>query len=66
MFTVCFLVGKVAKVAYFTRVDGCAHCLIFIFVYTLSVAKVAEVAGLSGVEGPIRCLYYVCRRLFGR
>ena len=66
MFAVGFLVGKVAKVAYFTGVQGLDHCLIFIFVYALSVAKVAEVAGLMGVEGPVRCLIYVCSRLFGR
>ena len=66
MFTVCFLVGKVAKVAYFTRVEGCAHCLIFIFVYALSVAKVAEVKRLVWVKGHIPCLVYVCSWLLGR
>ena len=59
------LVGKVAKVAYFTGVEGCAHCQRFIFVYALSVAKVAEVARLVGVEGPDHCLVYVCSGLFG-
>ena len=66
MLAVGYLVGKVAKVAYFTGVEGCARCLIFIFLYTLSVAKIAEVAGFSGVQGPVRCLIYVCRVLFGR
>ena len=66
MFAVGILVGKVAKVAYFTRVKGCAHCLIFIFVYALSVAKVAEVARLVGVKGPTPCLVYVCSWLLGR
>ena len=64
MFILCFLVGKVAKVAYFTRVVGCAHCLIFSFVYALSVAKVAEVERLVWVKEPIPCLvyFYSCLR----
>ena len=66
MFTLCFLVGKVAKEAYFTRVVGCAHCLIFSFVYALSVAKVAEVKRLVWVKGHIPCLVYVCSWLVGR
>ena len=65
MFTVCFFVGKVAKVAYFTRVEGCAQCLIFIFVFALSVAKVAEVKRLVWVKGHIPCLVYVCSWLLG-
>ena len=48
MFAVGFLVCKVAKVAYITRVGGCAHCLRFIFAFALSVVKVADVARLVG------------------
>ena len=66
MFTVCLLVGKVAKVAYITRVNGCAHCLIFIFVYALSVAKVADGKRLVWGKGPIPCLVYVCTWLLSR
>ena len=66
MFTVCFLGCKVAKVAYFTRVVGCANCRIFIFVYALSVAKVVEVERLVWVKGPIPFLVYVCSWLLGR
>ena len=51
MFAVGFLVGKVAKVAYITGVEGCAHWLIFIYVFALSVVKVAEVAGFMGWRG---------------
>ena len=64
MLAVGYLVGKVAT--YLTGVEGCARCLIFIFLYTLSVAKIAEVAGLSGVQGPVRCLIYVYSVLFCR
>ena len=51
MFAVGFLVGKVAKVVYITWVLGCAHWLIFILVFALSVVKVAEVAGFMGWRG---------------
>ena len=44
MFAVRFLLCKVSKVAYFTKVEGSDQCLKFICVYVLSVAKVAEVA----------------------
>ena len=66
MLAVGYLVGKVAKVAYLTGVEGCARCLIFIFVYTLSVAKISEVTGFSGVQGPVQCLIYVYSVLFCR
>ena len=48
MFAVGLLVGKVAKVAYITGVEGCEHWLIFIYVFALSVVKVAEVAWFLG------------------
>ena len=60
------LVGKVAKVAYFSGVEECDRCLRFILVYVLSVAKVAEIAELMGVEGVVQCLFNVCSGLLGK
>ena len=54
MFTFVFgwLVGKVAKVEWFSGVEGFALFLIFIIAFNLSVA-VAEVLGLMGVQEPV-------------
>ena len=54
MFTFAFgwLVGKVAKVAWFSGVEGFALCLIFIIALNFSVV-VPEVLGLMGVQEPV-------------
>ena len=45
MFTMAVLVGKVAKVACFTGVEGSTSYIIFMLAFILLVADVAKVAG---------------------
>ena len=61
-YSFCFLVGKVAKVACFSRGQGTTLCLIFMFAFSLSVAEAAKEAGFMG---SVQYLVYVYIWLVG-